>query len=62
MNKKEAKIVLKILNQADGSCSHCAIRLYDSFLRAFPKFKPEAEEVWKNEWEYDLDDALKMED
>lgn len=54
MTKTEAEKVLLLMTYADGDCYHCAGKLIRAFVREFPKYKDEAQIIYKHKFGQEL--------
>ena len=54
MTETEAKEIVKIMLAADGGCSICSANLLVQLVRNFPEYKKIAEDLYKQEFGYDL--------
>jgi hypothetical protein len=54
MTSDEAKIVTRIMCDADDQCSVCGCKLLKQFIKAFPEHRAEAEASFLEVHEYEM--------
>ncbi|HCJ67594.1 MAG TPA: hypothetical protein DHV62_09840 [Elusimicrobia bacterium] len=59
MNKEEAKKIIEILLTCDGGCEYCVSSLLKLFYKEFPKYKKLAEEVFRKQFNVELEKFTK---
>lgn len=54
MSEKDIRRIARIMNGADGHCSHCASRLHDELIVMYPEHEAAIKEEWEKEFGYDV--------
>ncbi len=59
MNREVAKKVLELMKGADRGCVYCVRELFKRFVREFPEFAGLAEDLFREEFDEELEKGEK---